>query len=201
MNGVTKNTGRIELLNSAGQRKYLTLQEREIFRKEAAKQPGEIRTFCLMLYLSGCRISEALVVFRSRIDFDGQCVIIESLKQRKKGVFRHIPLPTKFLNDLEQVHRIRKLRRGEIRKDWKLWDWSRRTATRRLEEVMTSAGINGIQATANGIRHAYAIACFEKQIPINMVSKWLGHAKLETTAVYATVNNKEERDIAERLWK
>ena len=201
MSQTTKKTGRIELFDSSGQRKYLTPVEREKFRDAAKKQVAEVRTFCLMIYYTGCRISEALDVLRSRIDFDGQAVIIESLKKRKKGVYRQIPLPESFLDEINLVHRLKQIRRGETRRDWKLWDWSRRTATRRVDEVMIAAGISGLPATAKGIRHAFAIACLEKQIPINMVSKWLGHARLETTAIYANALGQEERNIAARLWE
>jgi integrase len=34
-----------------------------------------------------------------------------------------------------------------------------------------------------------------------MLQKWLGHARLETTAIYATAVGAEERKLAARLWK
>lgn len=196
-----KPTGRIELIDGNGQRKYLTGEERERFRAAAKKQVPEVMTFCLFLYWTGCRISEALAIMRSRVDFVGQAVTIESLKKRRRGVFRQVPLPDGFLNELDLVHRLKKPKRGELRKDWPLWDWSRRTATRRVEEVMKAAGIEGVQATAKGMRHGFAIVCLERQIPLNMVSKWLGHASLTTTAIYANALGEEERKIAERLWR
>lgn len=195
-----KPTGRIELFDAAGQRKYLTSEERERFYQAARKQPPEIMTFCHLLYWTGCRISEALDVLRSRVDTESQAVVLESLKKRRKGVFRQVPLPEKFLNDLDLVHRIKKPRRGETRKDWHLWPLSRRTATRRIEEVMQAAGVEGAQASAKGLRHAFAIECLQKGIPLNLVSKWLGHASLTTTAIYANALGEEERMLAARLW-
>lgn len=195
-----KPTGRIELLDGDGQRKYLTGEERERFREAAQKQVPEVMTFCLFLYWTGCRISEALAIMRSRVDFESKAVTIESLKKRRRGVFRQVPLPNKFLNELNLVHRLKKPQRGESRKDWPLWDWSRRTATRRVEEVMKAAGIEGVQATAKGMRHAFAIECLVRNIPLNMVSKWMGHASLTTTAIYADALGEEERKIAARLW-
>lgn len=196
----SKPTGRIELIDGKGQRKYLTSEERERFREAAKRQIPEVMTFCLFLYWTGCRISEALAVPRSRMDFESKAAIIETLKKRRKGVFRQVPLPDKFLNEIELVHRLQKPRRGEKRQDWRLWEWSRRTATRRVEEVMKAAGIDGVQASAKGLRHAFAIECLQKGIPINMVSKWLGHASLTTTAIYADAIGEEERAIAARLW-
>jgi integrase len=34
----------------------------------------------------------------------------------------------------------------------------------------------------------------------NLVQKWLGHAQLSTTAVYANAVGAEEKDIARRMW-
>lgn len=193
-------TGRIELIDGSGRRKYLTSEERERFQNAAKKQTPEVMTFCLFLYWTGCRISEALDTLRSRVDFESKAAVIETLKKRRKGVFRQVPLPDKFLSDLDLVHRLKKPRRGETRKDWKLWEWSRRTATRRVEEVMQAASIEGLQASAKGVRHAYAVECLQKGIPLNLVSKWLGHASLITTAIYADALGEEERAIAARLW-
>lgn len=196
----SKPTGRIELIDGNGQRKYLTGEERERFREAAKRQEPEVMTFCLFLYWTGCRISEALAIMRSRVDFQSKAATIESLKKRRRGVFRQVPLPDRFLNELELVHRLKKPKRGEKRQDWLLWNWSRRTATRRVDEVMKAAGIEGIQATAKGLRHAFAIECLLRNVPLNLVKKWMGHARLETTAIYADALGDEEREIAARLW-
>ncbi len=193
-------TGRIELLDPSGNRKYLNAQERQRFKEAAIKQDGEVRTFCLMLYWSGCRISEALAVHDMRISFEDQAVVIETLKKRKGGVYRQIPLPSQFLDELNLVHRIKTNRKKKNHKSERLWNWSRRTASRRIEEVMQAAGIEGVQGSAKGLRHSFAITCLQKGIPLNMVSKWLGHSRMETTAIYANALGEEERDIASRLW-
>lgn len=200
-NNLTKPTGRIELIDGKGQRKYLTSEERQRFYEAAKKtRPHEVMTFCLFLYWTGCRISEALAMTRSRVDFESRAAVIETLKKRRKGVFRQVPLSEGFMRDIDQIHGLVKPKRGEKRQDWRLWGWSRRTATRRVEEMMKAAGIEGVQASAKGLRHAFAIECLQKGIPINMVSKWLGHASLTTTAIYADAIGEEERAIAARLW-
>jgi site-specific recombinase XerD len=52
-----------------------------------------------------------------------------------------------------------------------------------------------------GLRHAFAIACLDKGLPLNMVQKWLGHSSIETTAIYANAVGKEERKLAAKLWQ
>ncbi|MBK7870707.1 MAG: tyrosine-type recombinase/integrase [Saprospiraceae bacterium] len=56
----------------------------------------EVRTFCLLLYDAGCRISEGLNVRVMDIDFEAEAVIFETLKKRKKKVYRQVPLSASF---------------------------------------------------------------------------------------------------------
>jgi site-specific recombinase XerD len=44
------------------------------------------------------------------------------------------------------------------------------------------------------------VAGIEKGMPLNLVQRWLGHAPLTTTAIYAYAVGEEERGIAARLW-
>ena len=37
-------------------------------------------------------------------------------------------------------------------------------------------------------------------IPLNLVQKWLGHAQLTITVIYADAVGAEEKDIAKRVW-
>jgi integrase/recombinase XerD len=43
----------------------------------------------------------------------------------------------------------------------------------------------------------HAIRC---GVPLNLVQKWLGHARMETTAIYLQATGPEEREMAERMW-
>jgi hypothetical protein len=40
----------------------------------------------------------------------------------------------------------------------------------------------------------------EDRVPLNMVSKWMGHAKLETTAIYCNAVGEEQQTLAARMW-
>jgi integrase/recombinase XerD len=37
-------------------------------------------------------------------------------------------------------------------------------------------------------------------IPLNLVQRWLGHAQLSTTAIYADAVGPEEHAIAAKMW-
>ena len=69
-----------------------------------------------------------------------------------------------------------------------------------MKDVLAAAGIAGAQASPQGLRHAMSVAAVGRGIPLNMVQRWLGHAKLTTTAIYAEAVGEEERAIAARLW-
>ena len=81
------------LYDTLGRRLYLTPAERDAFLRTALGQDRPVRTFCSLLYYTGCRISEALHLIPRRVDFAAQVIIIESLKKRRKGVYRAVPVP------------------------------------------------------------------------------------------------------------
>lgn len=194
----------MQLFTTTGERKYMTATERDKFKTTALDLDDKfLRMFCLMLFYTGCRISEALSVMVKSIDYEADAVTIESLKKRRKGIFRQIPLPSGYLDDLDLVFEImNKQKKAKTAKALteQLWSMSRATASRKIDMVMQEAGLSGIQATPKGLRHSFAIHCLEKQIPLNLVSRWMGHSSMATTAIYANALGQEERAIASRLW-
>jgi site-specific recombinase XerD len=99
------------------------------------------------------------------------------------------------------VHGIRELhaRRGKGR-GIRLWPWSRMTGWRAVYAVMAAARLDGPQASPKGLRHGFGVAAVSAGVPLNLVQKWLGHAQLTTTAIYADATGAEEKDIARRMW-
>ena len=47
-----------------------------------------------------------------QIDLPGRAVVIESLKRRRRGVFRAVPVPPELLDTLDMVHGIREAQRA-----------------------------------------------------------------------------------------
>ncbi len=87
------------------------VDRRRAFVAVAAKAPREVRTFCGTLHATGCRISEALALTARQIDLSGRVVVFESLKKRRRGVFRAVPVPPELLDTLDLVHGIREAQR------------------------------------------------------------------------------------------
>jgi integrase/recombinase XerD len=191
----------MQLYTADGIRKYLTAGERDRFLREAEQAERSVRTLCMTLAYAGCRLSEALALTADRVDLAAGVLVFESLKKRRTGIFRSVPVPPALLDALDMVHGIRELRgrRGKGR-GIRLWPWSRMTGWRAVHAVMAAAGLAGVPASPKGLRHGFGVAAVAAGIPLNLVQKWLGHAQLSTTAVYANAVGAEEKDIARRMW-
>lgn len=180
------------LFDRSGNRKYLVARERLAFVRAACAEGREVSTFCLVLAFTGARISEVLALTTDRIDNANGAIVFETLKQRKKGVFRPVPVPARLLRSL--------VRRPEV-SGGRLWPWGRTTAWKYVKRVMQSARIAETLCKPKALRHAFAVEAGQKGVPLNIVQRWLGHARIETTAIYADAIGKEERTLASRTWR
>jgi hypothetical protein len=52
-----------------------------------------MRTLCMTLAYVGCRLSEALAVTADRVDLAAGVLVFKSLKKRRSGIFRSVPVP------------------------------------------------------------------------------------------------------------
>jgi integrase/recombinase XerD len=189
------------LFNRLGHRKYLNAAERQRFVRAASRVlPIAIRLFCLTLLWSGARISEVLALTPGSIDIEGGVVSIQTLKRRRRGVIRQVPLPPNMLVALERIFKLRAAQRDPRLAGQKIWRFSRTTAWRYVKQVMASAGITGTPAMPKGLRHGFGVRAFQSNVPPHLVQRWLGHASLSTTAIYADVIGPDERAFAARMW-
>lgn len=185
------------LFDCSGTRKYLASRERLAFVFAANREEGPIATFCLTLAITGARISEILALTPERIDLADGAIIIETLKQRRSGNFRAIPVPNALLRRLKDVHRIT----DPASRGRRLWPWCRTTAWKHIKQVMNKAGIGNPLAKPKALRHGFAVEAGQNGVQLNIVQRWMGHARLETTAIYAGALGREERALARRTWK
>jgi integrase len=184
------------LFDGRGQRKYLTPVERAAFLTAAYRADPQTGSFCVTLALTGARISEVLALTASRLDQSEGTIVLETLKRRRKGLFRAVPVPKELLAYLGSVHELS--RRAP---DDRLWSFSRPTAWKRVKSVMAVAGIGRGQSKPKALRHAFAVEAVQQRIALSLIKKWLGHAKIETTAIYAEPVGEEERSLARLMWQ
>jgi integrase len=191
-----------ELFTIDGKRKYLTADEITRFLAIASHhERGEVRTFCLVLAYTGCRISEALALTADKIDLSQKAIIFRTLKQRDRVIHRAVPIPDSALDALELVHCVRKAQKSkDSGKKTHLWSWKRTQATKHIWSVMEKAGISGDHASPKGLRHGFGVKAATETRNPRLVQKWLGHRNLETTAIYMDAVGEEERALASRMW-
>jgi len=65
---------------------------------------------------------------------------------------------------------------------------------------MEAADVPSWLASPKAARHAFAVDAIRVGVALNLVQRWMGHARIETTSIYADVTGDEERTIAERMW-
>ena len=120
------------LFDTLGNRKYLTARERLAFVYAASKQSEQVSTFCLTRAFTGARLSEVLSLTVTRIDAADEAIILETLKQRRAGVFRAVLMPRSLIPLLIAY---------ASRQQGRIWPWGRTTAWKLVKAVMRDAGI------------------------------------------------------------
>lgn len=197
----------MRLHDTQGNRLYLNAEERAAFLAAARRQPARDRTICETLHWTGCRPSELLEITPAQVDLSGGTIAIRSLKKRKdtsgvsKVVYRSVPVPPEYLDTLNTAHGLREAQRWRKRAGTPIWPLSRVRVWQIVKRIMIDAGIpDAPHRSPKGLRHGFGVNATVQGVPLHMLQRWLGHAQLSTTAIYADAVGKEEQDIAARMW-
>lgn len=190
-----------------GNRLYLNAEERAAFLAAARQRPARDRTLCETLHYTGCRPSELIEITPARIDLSGGTVTLRTLKKRKdssgypKTVFRAVPAPPDYLDTLNTAHGIREAQKSPKRMNTPVWGLTRVRVWQIVKGVMIEAGIaDAPHRTVKGLRHGFGINATTNGVQLHMLQKWMGHADMKSTAIYATAIGQEEQEIAARMW-
>lgn len=178
-----------------GEKKYLSADEVRRFIQTARGRRLDIALLCEFLAVTGCRISEAISMTCAQVSPSTRLATIHSLKKRKPGVFREVPLTPALAEGLNDYIEAQSLKPHD-----KLWPYSRMTAYRHVKAIMMQIGIDGPRASPKALRHGFAIEAIQAGVPLNIVQRWLGHASMATTAIYTSAIGPEELKLADRMW-
>lgn len=189
----------ISLYGSSG-RKYLNGAERRRALAAMGRLPTDQALFALMLAWTGARISEVLALRRSSIQIESSVVAIQTLKRRAYKV-REVPIPRRLVRRINRHFRLAHPERCRSKACDRLWPWSRTTGWRIIKHVMCLARVAGTYATARGLRHSFGIGAIQAGVPLTLVQRWMGHARLSTTAIYLDVSGPEEIAFARQFWR
>jgi len=181
----------MRLYDRAGRRLYLNRAERKQFARSARAESPAMYLLCLTLLYTGCRISEALALTPQSFQRSSLSLSLVTLKRRRPGVVREIPVPRDLFAALDRVPEAPTSR---------LFPVHRATAWRMVKAVLARASISGAQAMPKGLRHGFGVNAIQCGVPLNLLARWMGHANMKTTAIYADATGPEERQIAARMW-
>ena len=183
-----------------GTRKYLNQAERQRALAVMAALPADQALFALTLAWTGARVSEVLALTPASLQIERGIVALRTLKRRRRNSVREVPIPPELVAALDRHFRLSILRRDPRGADHRLWPWCRVTGWRIIKRVMGRIGINGRHACPRGLRHAFGVGTLQSGVPLNLTQRWLGHAQISTTAIYAAACGPEELAFAARFW-
>ena len=178
--------------DAEGRRKYLSQAEGQKFVQNSTSLEKAKALFCLTIYYTGCRISEALALRRQDVDPEAKVIRIRTLKKRGRREIRRVPAPEFLIAGIVAV--------ASPDSEMPVWPYSRTTGWRIIKWVMKAAQISGIHATTKGLRHGFGVRSAMMQIPTNLIQGWMGHSDPSTTAIYLDVKDEEERMLIEKTW-
>ncbi len=186
----------MRLYDDKSRRLYINADERARFLVAVDGEEPAVRAFCLTLFYTGCRLSEARELRFSAIQPQARLISFRSLKKRGHHHIREIPVPPQLIDAFRDLPRELTLPIWTVDKK----KVSRVTAYRWIKRVMKKAAIIGPQASPKGLRHGYGIHAVRSGVQLHMLQKWMGHASMTTTAIYANAVGDEELEIADRMW-
>ena len=154
-------------------------------------------------YGAGLRVSEVAALKVDDIDSTRMLIRVEQGKGRKD---RNAMLSSQLLELLRLWWREGKRRGLMLPHGWlfpgrsSLEPISTRQLNRAVHEAAEAAGIRK-RVTPHTLRHSFATHLLEQDVDIRVIQVLLGHAKLDTTALYARVATKKIRAVTSPLEK
>jgi integrase/recombinase XerD len=201
---IARPTGRASpdatsLYAADGGRKYLNRDERcRVLAAIAGLEPDRA-LFALTLAWTGARVSEVLALTPASFQIERGLVSVRTLKRRAPRV-REVPLPPQLVEALDRQFHLSAAQREIELASQRIWPWCRQTAWRVTKAAMGQAGVFGRPACPRGLRHGFGVGALQASVPLNLVQRWLGHARISTTAIYADASGPEEQGFAARFW-
>ena len=180
-------------------RKYLNQSERSRTLAAINQLDPRHALFALVLAWTGARISEVLALTPGSFQIESGVVTIVTLKRRKHSV-REVPIPPELMRSLDRRFSLRR-RQQDGAEPRRLWEFCRMTAWRIIKRVMRLAQVSGPQASPRGLRHSFGVLSLQSGVPLTLVQRWMGHARLSTTAIYLDVSGPEELAFASKFWR
>jgi integrase len=183
-----------------GGRKYLNRAESQRVLVVVRRLDASRALFALTLAWTGARLSEILALTPASFQIDQGVVALTTLK-RRRWIMREVPIPPALMVELERHFALAQAQSDQDLARVRFWPWSRVTGWRVIKAAMLEAGIVGRQACPRGLRDGFGVGALQAGVPLNLLQRWFGHARISTTAIYTNAAGPEERAFAARFWR
>lgn len=205
---VLRNVGPFKPKIEIKKRDFYTLKEFKLFIKNV----DEIvyKSYFTIMFYTGCRPSECMALKFS--DFDGKYIHITKSIQRRgkreldtpKNVYsiRDIILNKQSIKCIKNLKKYYKTKIGYYNEDLFIFGGIKPLAPTTIDRykyvACKKANLRAI--TQHQFRHSYATYLISNGIPLNVVSKLLGHSNIDTTArIYVQQDLSQEKRVLRTL--
>ena len=161
----------------------VVLTPEEVVRFLEAAPGAKYKAAFAVAYGAGLRVSELAALKIADIDSERMMIRVE---HGKGGKDRHAMLSPQLLDLLRNWYRLARPRGWLFPGQEPATPISTRQLTRACHAAADVAAINK-RVTPHTLRHSFATHLLEQDIDIRVIQVLLGHAKLETTALYTHV--------------
>jgi integrase len=169
---------------------FLTMDELKTLENTPINLPTIKQAFLFSCY-TGLRFSDVTRLTWGKLQKDNNSDTYINFIQKKTGKQEYLPIPQKALNYLPD------------RAGAKATDIVFKLPTNKFTNVILKSWVfsTGItkRVTFHVARHTYATLLLSLEVPIETVSKNLGHSDIQTTQIYAKVINSAQRQAVNKL--
>jgi integrase/recombinase XerD len=180
---VAKEVRRVLALERPKQRKHIVArlsrdEERRLIT-HAYRMKGARGLLIKTLFQTGARVSEFVNIKVEEFFFDEQMILIA---KAKGGKSRYVPILPELAQEL-RTH-LGNRATGYLFETIHHTPYSPRRIQQIIKETAVEAKITK-RVYPHLLRHSVATTLLERGMPLEQIQKFLGHAKLETTQIYA----------------
>ena len=158
------------------------LEAQEVRALIAAAPHARAKLLMLTQWRAGLRVSEALALERADLSLETDLPTLR-VRRGKGGKARVVPVHPELQSALVSVLEFVDVGDGRIIDADRstAWRWVKVAMERAVELGVIAAGK---QVGTHTLRHSYARHLLMNGIPLNYLSRWLGHSDIKTTLIY-----------------
>ena len=178
------------------QRNILTQSEIKALYQATDESPNGLRDKAILSLYYGCglRYSEGIRIERKHIDYNKQLLYVVPGKNYRS---RFIPMNERIIKDLQDYEMYGK---PYFTKDYSssfLLNLKGNAPDsgligKRLKYLLQKAGIEK-DICLHGLRHSIATHLLQQRMPLEQISKFLGHTSLDSTQIYTRIAEELEQ--------